>query len=63
MSQMGQVASGMANMNLMTAAPELRNQKLVYNSKFSQGKSGTQDVKNTPQSVISSKIAASMKSG
>ena len=48
MSQMGQVASGMANMNLMTAAPELRNQKLVYNSKFSQSKSGTQDVKNTP---------------
>jgi len=39
----------MANMNLMTAAPELRNQKLAYGSKFGQGKSGAQDAaKNTP---------------
>ena len=34
MSQMGQVASGMANMNLMSGGTELRNQKSVYNSKF-----------------------------
>ena len=63
MSQMGQVASGMANMSLMnTAAPELRNQKSLYNSKFapSASKAGV-DVKNTPQNMMSSKIA--MKQG
>ena len=61
MTQMGQVASGMANMNLMGGAPELRNQKTVYNSKFTQGAKPGQDAKNTPQHMISSKIA--MKQG
>ena len=60
---MGQVASGMANMNLMTtAAPELRNQKSLYNSKFAPSATkAAQDVKNTPQNMMSSKIA--MKQG
>ena len=48
MSQMGQVASGMANMNMMTGGPEMRNQK-SFNSKFGQGtvKSG-QEMISTP---------------
>ena len=50
MSQMSQVATGMANMSLMNSGPgpELRNQKTVYNSKFAQGSKTGQDVKNTP---------------
>ena len=48
-SQMGQVTQNMANMSLINGGgqPELRNQKNVYNSKFTQSnKSG--DVKSTP---------------
>ena len=61
MSQMGQVTQDMANMHLINNAgghPELRNQKNVYNSKFTQGNKtgGHQDVKSTPQHMISSKI-------
>ena len=60
---MSQVASGMVNMNLMSQAPELRNQK-SFNSKFGQASSKSgQEVKSTPQSVISSKIVATMKQG
>ena len=63
MSQMSQVATGMANMSLMNGGPgpELRNQKTVYNSKFAQSSKTGQDVKNTPQHMISSKIG--MKPG
>ena len=50
----------MANMNLM-GGQDLRNQKTVYNSKFSQGGKSGQDAKSTPQHMISSKIG--MKSG
>ena len=60
-SQMGQMVSGMASMNLMSGAPQgpdLRNQKTVYNTKFgsSQVSKGGNDIKNTPQHMISSKI-------
>lgn len=48
-----QVVSGMAHMNLMNE--NLRNQKPVYNTKFTGAKSGS-DVKSTPQHMISSKI-------
>jgi len=60
---MGQVASGMANMGMMSGGPDLRNQKLNYNTKFgtaTSNKSGA-DLKNTPQSMLSSKVAAAMK--
>jgi len=47
---MGQVASGMANMNIMTGGggPDLRNQKLAYGSKFGQAKTAAQELQNTP---------------
>ena len=41
--------------------PDMRNQKTVYNSKFTQGAKSGQDMKGTPQHMISSKIG--MKPG
>ena len=53
-SQMGQVASGMANMNMISGGPELRNQKALYNSKFAPSATKqVQDVKSTPQNMMS----------
>ena len=52
----------MANMSLMGGqGPDMRNQKTVYNSKFTQGAKSGQDMKGTPQHMISSKIG--MKPG